>query len=256
MTEEELKEFNSTVKKMKITFGIILGFILLAFITYKCNNDKNQSKMEQTILNDNQKTFKDKDSLSHTTNNVIEGKTKDFIDLQVKDKEINELQELVKKYKKQLANKGNATNFTSETKIDNSFGIKKDTIEIKVVGNDTMKLHKYEYDISLKDKKGIEWVSGKAVATKDSLHLEQKIINKYSVIIGEESQGWFKPKKPFVEVINLNPFSETTKVKTYQVETKPIKKIGIGPGVYYGIGNNFQPQVFIGIGIQYNFIRL
>ena len=54
MTEEELKGFNSTDKKMKITFGIILGIILLAFITYKYSNDSNQSKMEQTILNDNQ----------------------------------------------------------------------------------------------------------------------------------------------------------------------------------------------------------
>ena len=33
MTEEELKEFNSTVKKMKLTFGIILGFILFALVT-------------------------------------------------------------------------------------------------------------------------------------------------------------------------------------------------------------------------------
>ena len=97
---------------------------------------------------------------------------------------------------------------------------------------------------------------GNAIARKDSLHLNQKIINEYSVVIGEESQGWFKPKKTFVEVINLNPFSETTKLRTYQVESKPIKRIGIGPGVYYGIGFNFQSQVFVGIGVQYNLFRI
>ena len=253
MTEEEQKEFNLALKKMKISFSVIILLLLISFITYKCNNDN--SKLTKTIVNDNQVTFKDKDSLNHTKNNVIEGNTKEFIDLQVKDKEINELQELVKKYKKQLYNKGNATNFTSETKVNNSFSIKKDTVETKIINNDTIKLHKYIYDINLKDNKGVEWITGNAVATKDSLHLQQKIINKYSVIIGEESQGWFKPKKPFVEVINLNPFSETTKVKTYQVETKPVKKIGIGPGIYYGIRNSFQSQVFIGVGVQYNLIR-
>lgn len=241
---EELKEFNSTVKKMKITFGIILGFILLAFITYKCNNDSNQSKMEQTILNDNQKTFRDKDSLSHTTNNVIEGKAKDFIDLEVKDKEIIALQELVKKYKKQLANKGNATNFTSETKYDTIYETK--------IKRDTIILSKNTIMDSIHNK----WINTTFGFDKGNTVFTLKLKNEYSVIIGEESQGWFKKKKPFVEVINLNPYSETTKLKTYQVETKPIKKIGIGPGIYYGIGNNFQAQVFIGIGIQYNFIRL
>ena len=44
-------------------------------------------------------------------------------------------------------------------------------------------------------------------------------------------------------------------LKTYQVQSKPIRKIGLGPGVYYGIGSNFQFQPFIGIGIQYNLIR-
>ena len=254
MTTEEQKEFDDSLKKGKRIFLIMLCIGLLLLL-YTCFNKNDNSKLVNPILNDNQKTFKDKDSLNHTTNNVIESKAKDFIDLEVKDKQIIELQELVKKYKKQLASKGSATNFTSETKIDNSFSIKKDTIETKIVDNDTIKTHKYLYDILLKDKKEKVWVIGNAIATKDSLHLTQKIINEYSVIIGEESQGWFKPKKPFVEVINLNPFSETTKLRTYQVETKPIKKIGIGPGVYYGIGNNFQPQVFIGIGIQYNLIR-
>jgi hypothetical protein len=248
--------------KKSLTSILIIALLMLGTIFYLYTNSLKSQLKEQTnlvsSLNDTVKIWKDKDGLNHAKIEVIKtSSNKDFINLQSKDKEIVELQQLVKQYKKQLSKPGSsATNFTSETKIDNSFGIKKDTIETKVVGNDTIKLHKYEYDISLKDKKGIEWVSGKAVATKDSLHLEQKIINKYSVIIGEESQGWFKPKKPFVEVINLNPFSETTKVKTYQVETKPIKKIGIGPGVYYGIGNSFQPQVFVGIGIQYNFIRL
>lgn len=249
MTEEEIKEFNDSLKKGSRVF-LIVAIIALFFLLYTCYNRNDNSKLVNPILNDNLKTFKDKDSLNHTTNNVIESKATDFIDLEVKDKQIVELQQLVKKYKKELSKKGSATNFTSQTKIDEIFGIKKDTIYVKIKDNHTIKLHQYEYDINLKD-----WVKGTAFANKDSLKLKLNIKNEYSVIIGEESQGWFKPKKPFVEVINKNPYSETIQLKTYQVQTKPIRKIGIGPGVYYGIGSNFQFQPFIGIGIQYNFIR-
>ena len=243
MTEEEIKEFDLIVTKIKITFGIILGIILLAFITYKCNNDSNQSKTEQTILNDNQKTFRDKNSLNHTTNNVIEGKVKDFIDLQVKDRQIIELQELVKKYKKQLSNKGNATNFTSETKYDTIYETK--------IKRDTIILSKNTIMDSIHNK----WINTTFGFDKGNTVFTLKLKNEYSVIIGEESQGWFKSKKTFVEVINKNPYSETVQLKTYQVQTKSIRKIGIGLGVYYGIGSNFQFQPFIGIGIQYNLIR-
>jgi len=254
---EEKQELKKSLVSILIIVLLMLGTVFYLYTNSLKSQLKEQTNLVSS-LNDTIKVWKDKDSLNHAKIEVIKtSSTKDFINLKSKDKEIIALQETVKKYKKQLSKPGSSvTNFTSETKIDNSFSTKKDTVETKVVGNDTIKTHKYLYDIELKDKKEKIWVTGNAVATKDSLHLTQKIINEYSVIIGEESQGWFKPKKPFAEVINLNPFSETTKLRTYQVEIKPIKKISIGPGVYYGIGNNFQPQVFIGIGIQYNFIRL
>ena len=51
---------------------------------------------------------------------------------------------------------------------------------------------------------------------------------------------------------NNKIIGSVTHVVVNDVKTK---KIGIGPGVYYGIGSNFQSQVFVGAGIQYNFIR-
>lgn len=260
MTEEELKEFNNTLKKVRIsTVVIIVLFLLLLLSINQCNNDSVKNSLNTTILNDNQKTFKDKDSLNHTTNTVIESNTKEFTNLKIKDEQIKSLQELVKKYKKQLASKGSVTHFKSETKINHSFP-RVDTVYVEVVyENDqtdiTRPTHAYFYPIKLKDEKDKVWVDGSAFANEQVLDLKLKTVNEYSVVIGEESQGWFKPKKPFVEVTNLNPYSETTKLKTYQVETKPAKKIAIGPGVYYGIGSDFKPQVFVGMGIQYNFIR-
>ena len=260
MTEEELKEFNNTLKKVRIsTMIIIVLFLLLLLTVNQCNNNSVKNSLNTTILNDNQKTFKDKDSLNHTTNTVIESNTKEFTNLKIKDEQIKSLQELVKKYKKQLASKGSVTHFKSETKI-NYFFPRVDTVYVEVVyENDqtdiTRPTHAYFYPIKLKDEKDKVWVDGSAFANEQVLDLKLKTVNEYSVVIGEESQGWFKPKKPFVEVTNLNPYSETTKLKTYQVETKPAKKIAIGPGVYYGIGSDFKPQVFVGMGIQYNFIR-
>lgn len=253
MTEEELKEFNDSLKKVRIgTIVIMVLFLLLLLTVNQCNNNSVKNSLNTTILNDNQKTFKDKDNLSHTTNTVIEGNAKEFINLKIKDEQIKSLQELVKKYKKQLASKGSVTHFKSETKINHSFP-RVDTVYVEL-DEYSIPTHAYFYPIKLKDEKDKVWVDGSAFANEHVLDLKLKTVNEYSVVIGEESQGWFKPKKPFVEVTNLNPFSETTKVKTYQVETKPAKKIAIGPGVYYGIGSDFKPQVFLGIGITWKLI--
>jgi hypothetical protein len=65
MTEQEQKEFDDYLKKGKRIFLILLGIGLLLLL-YTCFNKSDNSKLVNPILNDNQKTFKDKDlSLIH-----------------------------------------------------------------------------------------------------------------------------------------------------------------------------------------------
>jgi len=237
---------------LSLSWAIIISLLIVKDCQHK---NLKQNLIEQTglvsSLNDTIKIWKDKDSLSHSKIEVIKtSNTKNFINLKSNDKEVQELQKLVKSYGDKLKKQGSVTIFSSNTNVDTTIVTKVDTIDIL---KDKLIIKKPLYYSSF-NLKG--WVTGITKATEDSIQINLKVKNEYSVIIGEESQGWFKPKKPFVEVINKNPYSETIKLKTYQVEITPIKKIGVGAGVYYGVGSDFQSQVFVGVGIQYNFIRL
>lgn len=221
---------------------IIISILFLLLLFFNCPKKVNYNSTEDSI-----KSWRDSNNILHTKNNVLLFQNaKILLNLQTKDKEVEELQKIVKQYKNKLGGKSSVTNFKTVVCYDTIYKTKFKEVE-KECSN-----------INLTDSISNNWVHNVfAFNLRDStVSLKLKIKNEYSVIIGEESQGWFKPKKPFVEVLNKNPYSETTKLRTFQVETKPIKKIGIGPGVYYGVGNTFQPQVFIGIGVQYNFIRL
>ena len=96
-------------------------------------------------------------------------------------------------------------------------------------------------------------VIGKVVASHDSTKLDLKIKNEYSIIIGEEKDGFLK-KKSFVEIINKNPYSMTESLRTYEVSQKK-KKFSIGPYIGYGIGVNFIPQATVGIGLTYSLFK-
>ena len=44
-------------------------------------------------------------------------------------------------------------------------------------------------------------------------------------------------------------------MKIYQKGLPRAKRFGIGPTISYGIGSGFEPQIFIGIGINWDLIR-
>lgn len=238
-----------------ITIFLILVLALIyASVLYNKNISLKQDLISQAVLieslEDTVKVWRDKDSLSHAKILAIETlRVKDFLDIKTKDEEIKELQQLVKTYKDRLKNKGSVTIFDSNTNVDIKTPTKVDTVFIDNNGEVIKKLV-FKSEFNLQD-----WVIGTTEATEDSTSIKLKVKNEYNVIIGEESQGIFKKPKIFVEVINKNPFSETTKLRTYQVSSKPIKKFGVGPNVSYGMSEDFQFKVFLGIGLQYNLIR-
>mgnify|MGYP000078317186 CR=1 FL=1 len=240
--------------RVRVEWGVIIVLLLILFFSVKsCNNHKTKEQEQIELveaLNDTLKTWKDKDSLSHAKIQVIETyNPKDFINIKSNDKEVQELQKVVKTYQDKLNKQGSVTIFNSNTNIDTKVPTKVDTI---YVPKDGLVVKKTVYNSSF-NLGG--WVVGTTKATEDSTQVSLKVKNEYSVIIGEESQGWFKPKKPFVEVINKNPYSETDKLRTYQVQTPAVKRFGIGPFVGYGIGSNFNAGVFVGVGLQYNLIK-
>ena len=106
---------------------VIIAILYFTNISYQKEAKENANLV--ISLNDTLKTWKDKDSLSHTKIQIIETKrTKDFLSLQSKDEEIIKLQKTVKQYEKQIKNQGSVTNFTSETKITTKDSLVTDSV--------------------------------------------------------------------------------------------------------------------------------
>ena len=237
------------MKWIRVVFIAIL-MVIIAILYFTNISYQKEAKENANLvisLNDTLKTWKDKDSLSHAKVQIIETeRTKDFLSLQSKDEEIIKLQKTVKQYEKQIKNQGSVTNFASETKIITKDSLVTDSVCGKCSFYFSNSNPWFSVDASIYPTK---------TSNQLNLSLDLKVKNEYSVIVGEEKQGLFKKPKPFVEVLNHNPYSETENLKTYQVSNNVrVKRFGIGPNISAGLdGKGFS--WFIGIGLQYNLIR-
>ena len=242
------------LNKITSIVSIVLIIILSFFIVRSCNQDKIISEKTNLIssLNDTIKIWKDKNGISHSKTEVIKtSSVNDFLKQNVKDEETKELQNTVKKDKNRLGKQGSVTKFNGIIEFEKEIPTLRDTIYIP---KDGLVIKKPVYNSSF-DMDG--WVTGSVKASEDSTKINLRIKNDYTVIIGEEKTGFLGlgKRKPFVEVTNKNPYSETTSLKTYQVENYKIKRFGVGPNISYSLGANGQLYPTFGIGLQYNVIR-
>lgn len=234
-----------------LIYIIIAAILLLLFegvVVYRFSNkSKAEDKSLIGSLNAELTTWKDKDSLSHAKIQIIETeKTKDFLSLQSKDEKIIKLQKTVKQYEKQIKNQGSVTNFTSETKITTKDSLVTDSVCGKCSFYFSNSNPWFSVDASIYPTE---------TPNQLSLSLDLKVKNEYSVIVGEEKQGLFKKPKPFVEVLNHNPYSETESLRTYQVSTPKLKRWGVGPQIGFGLNSNFTTGAYVGIGLHYSFFN-
>ena len=242
------------LNKITSIVSIVLIIILSFFIVRSRNQDKIISEKTNLInaLNDTVKIWKDKNGISHSKTEVIKTSSiSDFLKQNVKDKETKELQNVVKENKNRLGKQGSVTKFNGIVEFETEIPTLRDTIYIP---KDGLVIKKSIYNSSF-DMDG--WVTGSVKASEDSTKINLRIKNDYTVIIGEEKTGFLGlgKRKPFVEVTNKNPYSETTSLKTYQVENYKIKRFGVGPNISYSLGANGQLYPTFGIGLQYNVIR-
>ena len=231
-----------------IIIAVILLLLFEGVVVYRFSNkSKAEDKSLIGSLNAELTTWKDKDSLSHAKIQIIETeRTKDFLSLQSKDEEIIKLQKTVKQYEKQIKNQGSVTNFTSETKITTKDSLVTDSVCGKCSFYFSNSNPWFSVDASIYPTE---------TPNQLSLSLDLKVKNEYSVIVGEEKQGLFKKPKPFVEVLNHNPYSETESLRTYQVSTPKLKRWGVGPQIGFGLNSNFTTGAYVGIGLHYSFFN-
>lgn len=238
----------SDANLIKICLVVIGILLFLLFRSCNANGELQVNNDAYKALNDSLKTWQDSQGLSHSEKQIIEtSNPKSFLEIQTKDKEILRLQKVVSQYKKELGKKGSVTYVEGETVID--------TVYTKPV---VVYLDRSFYKDSLNNK-WVDWkysVKRDTLTNKDQVDFKLKMHYEYAIINKEKSNGWFKKPTPYAEVVNYNPYSKTLSLTTYRVinDVRP-KKIGIGPVLSYGIGTEFIPQIFVGVGISYNLIR-
>ena len=257
MDQENKPLLEGDWESFKRTLLWILIFLLLAFILRACHAETKLAETNSLYekLEDSLTTWKDKEGNFKAKISVLESeKTEAFLKLHTSDSTVLRLQDLVSKYKKQLDRKGSATIINTDADID--------LTEPTIVYIDSTKpcepIYESKFEIMGTGKyKDTKWVWGIINASKDSTTIGMRFHEEIDVVIGEEKTGFLglgKPK-PFAEVTLHNPFNKVTTLKTYSKSTITPKRFGVGPTLAYGIGSGFTPQVFIGVGVNWNLIK-
>ena len=148
---------------------LIFAIIIIIFCVKACNNGirKENSKLIES-LNDSISYYRDVEGILHSKISVIEDDY--FLKLKLKDKEIAELQDLVKKYK----NVKSATIIKTETKIV-------EKIVNKTVLDTISNTPIYESSFNLKD-----YIWGNIVAKKDTTDIKINIKNDFNIVTYKE----------------------------------------------------------------------
>ena len=249
MNLEDKKELEEIVKKSKFVLLAILILFLIGLLTKSCNNE---AQLAQTIslykaVEAKLITWKDKDSLSNAKIAILQADNIGaFMQLETSEEEIIRLKSEVKKYKDKLKVGGGVTVITTKGEVKGTFVT--DTIYIDKENNPIYR-STYNFD---------DWVWGEVVASRDSIGVSVKYKEDLTFVLGEEKTGFLGlgKRKPFAEVRLNNPYSQVESMRTFQVIPAPARRFGLGPTLAYGVGSGFTPGVFVGIGVNWNWIRL
>lgn len=98
------------------------------------------------------------------------------------------------------------------------------------------------------------------VNNQDSSKISIQTFDTLSIITKTVNEGGLFNRKTYLQVdaVNSNPFNHITGLEVYRQPLPKQKKIGIGPFIGFGVSGNslLKPNIVVGIGVQYNFIRL
>lgn len=219
------------MKRNNIIYTIFIIAAILSYITffsYTVYNDRNYSSSRIESLTDSIQYYKDNYNVLHSKISIIEADN--FTKINSKDKDIQELQELVKRYKNVKA----ATFIKTETKIVEKI-VNKPVLD--TVSKETAYYSKF-------DLEGFVW--GEIIAKKDSTDLILNIRNDFNIV------SHYEKGKLVLDVSDKNPYSITKSQKSY-INLPKQKKWGLGISAGYGANKNGLSP-YIGLGVNYNLL--
>lgn len=231
---------------------LVVCVLTVAIILQKCDK-KSEDGQVLTLYehaDDSLKYYKNKYGESTASMSLLQGtNANQLLQLKTNNETVKWLQQELGKYKDNVNGGGTigvigtVTNFSSTTT----------TSVTNHPVNNGYSLPTYETE-----SKDSTWIKYKIVANSDSTHLDLKVKNKYTIVVGEEKvKGKLFKKQPVAFVTNKNPYTQITEMKVYEVTNKVRKRISLGVSAGYCVPLfSFKPQPYIGVGVSYNIINL
>ena len=210
---------------------IIIGLVGLLILQIRCSNQKIELfKNINETMNDSLKVYKNDKGQNVSSISI---------------NEINRLKGLTDSLKKEVKKLKKLRNVT----------VIKTTTE-KIVAGETIVEHDTVYIDSIEIIKPVyltswnnDWSKGSVKATSDSIKVNYTEYNKFRFTL-QDKRGVIRKKPSTITVVNENPNTVTTGIKSYTFKPKQ-KLISVGVQTGYGITpKGFQP--YAGLGIQIN----
>ncbi len=85
----------------------------------------------------------------------------------------------------------------------------------------------------------------------NDIKLTINVFDSISIVSYWERERFWKPSKLKTEAISYNPYTKVTFVSSMDVDRNRKPKWVVAPVIAYGVGAEFKPQLFIGVGVGY-----
>ena len=229
---------------------VVLIIVIIALIYSGCE-DQRQLKEQIALYEASQDTL----ALSRNKAGqqqaeialLVADKEKDLLKIKTQDSTLQKLQKVVKEYKGKLRSATVAGVKTADSGATVTTIIKHDTVLVEGEQK-TFPVYKSQWN----DK----WSKGSITASHDSIIRDISIRNEFEITQGWKKQGFLKAKKPVVNILNLNPNTETQELRSFTVEPQK-KRFSVGAGAMYGIDiTTLKPTVVVGGGVHFTLFRL
>jgi hypothetical protein len=223
------------MKNHKITYTLIIVIILLLFSSYYLYN-----RSRTTI--DNYKNIIDiiSSDLTITKNTLNQEVAKRkslnlqntslLLMIDSKDSTIQYLQSVIKDYEKENKRLSSVVVILSKTVIQYKDSIQNIVVDSIIVDNTVYPTYSRELDIFN------NWITGTVTLGLKTFDADITVRNDYSVALYTEKKNLFSPRETYVEIINKNPYTSVSDIRSYNVEPPKCNRgrwflIGTGVGL-------------------------
>lgn len=232
--------------KLKTLFiEILILLVLVVVVVLLYTNMKNKIKdqeLELKVYSDSLLLTRGENGELIATIDVLQSeRISTLLEIKSKDKVIQKLQEKVKEYEKKMKPGSSVTVGGTTTNVSGTVPISYvDTSEV-----DTSQTVNKPVSFTFSD----EWIDLSGNIKNDSLRFNLKVRNEFSLALINEK------KSSYIELREMNPYTDVDYLRTYQVLQKPPSRFGISVQAGYGVTKEVLSP-YLGVGVSYTILRL